>query len=55
VEDNPLHYKINAIQAISDSFWADIFPKGDDFSATPETPSYTERLALDRGDTKNES
>jgi len=40
---------------MGDPFWADIFPRGEDFSVASETPSYTKQLAMDRGDTKTES
>jgi len=39
---------------MGDSLWADIFPKGEDFSVATEAPGYTNLPALDRGDKKNE-
>jgi hypothetical protein len=49
---NPLHFKMKAIHAIGDPFWADIFPKGEDFSVASEAPSYTNLHALDTAATK---
>jgi len=53
--DIPLHLRIKAIHTTGDSFWADIFPRGEDFSVASDAPSYTNLPAMDTGDTKTAS
>ena len=47
------HYKVIAIKAVVNSLWVDIFPNGDDFSATHASPSTTNQPATDKGASKS--